>query len=59
MYAAVVSAYPHLINAFQVIITTYHTLMGDFQIPKDVATEEEAEWLADNGCAAHPAFHSC
>ncbi|KAK7452108.1 hypothetical protein VKT23_012213 [Stygiomarasmius scandens] len=37
------------IKSYDIIITTYHTLMNDFIIPEDVEPEEEAEWLAKNG----------
>lgn len=46
---------PHLRDAvifiwlLQVVVTTYQTLNQDFNIPKDIDTAEEAEWLADNG----------
>ena len=33
----------------QVIITTYHTLNLDFNIPNDVESDDELEWLKDNG----------
>ncbi|KAI0702754.1 SNF2 family N-terminal domain-containing protein [Earliella scabrosa] len=32
-----------------VIITTYHTLNLDFNIPNDVESDDELEWLKDNG----------
>ncbi|KIK57545.1 hypothetical protein GYMLUDRAFT_203637 [Collybiopsis luxurians FD-317 M1] len=37
------------IRQYDVIITTYQTLNGDFDIPKDLPTEEEADWLSKNG----------
>ncbi|KAF9074434.1 SNF2 family N-terminal domain-containing protein [Rhodocollybia butyracea] len=37
------------IKNYDVIITTYQTLNGDFNIPKDIEPEEEADWLAKNG----------
>ena len=33
----------------QVIITTYHTLNLDFNIPNDVESDDELDWLKDNG----------
>ena len=33
----------------QVVITTYQTLNTDFVIPSDVESDEEREWLIDNG----------
>ncbi|KAH9837668.1 SNF2 family N-terminal domain-containing protein [Rhodofomes roseus] len=32
-----------------VIITTYHTLCGDFTIPSGIESEDEMEYLMDNG----------
>ncbi|EPQ55741.1 P-loop containing nucleoside triphosphate hydrolase protein [Gloeophyllum trabeum ATCC 11539] len=37
------------VRSFDVIITTYQTLNMDFAVPSDVADDEEAEWLAENG----------
>ncbi|KAJ4480950.1 SNF2 family DNA-dependent ATPase [Lentinula aciculospora] len=37
------------IRKYDVIITTYQTLNGDFNFPKDLSTEEESEWLSRNG----------
>ncbi|THV01709.1 hypothetical protein K435DRAFT_836766 [Dendrothele bispora CBS 962.96] len=37
------------VKSFDMIVTTYHTLMNDFVIPKDVEPAEEAAWLAKNG----------
>ncbi|KAF5383948.1 hypothetical protein D9757_007371 [Collybiopsis confluens] len=37
------------IKQYDAIITTYQTLNGDFNIPKDLPTEEEADWLSKNG----------
>ena len=36
---------------FQVVITTYQTLNSDFVIPSDIESDEEKEWLIDNGFA--------
>ena len=33
------------------MITTYQTLNSDFVIPSDVESDEEREWLIDNGFA--------
>lgn len=37
------------IDTYDVIVTTYQTLNGDFAIPKDVDPTEEAEWLSEYG----------
>ncbi|KAJ6562842.1 SNF2 family DNA-dependent ATPase [Mycena vulgaris] len=37
------------VKDYDVIITTYQTLSMDFQIPKDVDTTEEAQWLSRYG----------
>ncbi|KAK0210806.1 SNF2 family DNA-dependent ATPase [Desarmillaria ectypa] len=37
------------IESYDVIVTTYQTLNGDFAIPKDVDPTEEAEWLSEYG----------
>ncbi|KAK0197054.1 SNF2 family DNA-dependent ATPase [Armillaria mellea] len=37
------------IDSYDVIVTTYQTLNGDFAIPKDVDPTEEAEWLSEYG----------
>ncbi|KAK0459781.1 SNF2 family DNA-dependent ATPase [Desarmillaria tabescens] len=37
------------IDSYDVIVTTYQTLNGDFAIPKDVGPTEEAEWLFEYG----------
>ncbi|KAK0483680.1 SNF2 family DNA-dependent ATPase [Armillaria novae-zelandiae] len=37
------------IDSYDVIVTTYQTLNGDFATPKDVDPTEEAEWLSENG----------
>ncbi|KAJ7085372.1 SNF2 family DNA-dependent ATPase [Mycena belliarum] len=37
------------IKDYDVVITTYQTLSMDFQIPKDVDSTEEAQWLAKHG----------
>ncbi|KAF5337985.1 hypothetical protein D9758_014335 [Tetrapyrgos nigripes] len=37
------------IKSYDVLITTYQTLMTDFVVPKDVEPHEEAEWLRKNG----------
>ena len=33
----------------QVVITTYHTLNLDFNIPQDMDSGEELDWLRDHG----------
>lgn len=33
------------------MITTYQTLNSDFVIPSDIESDEEKEWLIDNGFA--------
>ncbi|KAE9403438.1 hypothetical protein BT96DRAFT_1016994 [Gymnopus androsaceus JB14] len=37
------------IKKYDVIVTTYQTLNGDFNFPKDLPSEEESDWLAQNG----------
>ncbi|KAG7452506.1 uncharacterized protein BT62DRAFT_879840 [Guyanagaster necrorhizus] len=37
------------INSYDVIVTTYQTLNGDFAMPKDIDPTEEAEWLSEYG----------
>lgn len=35
--------------SFQVVITTYHTLNLDFNIPSDLDSSDELDWLKKNG----------
>lgn len=37
--------------AGQVIITTYQTLNMDFVVPKNIDSDEEDEWVLNNGYA--------
>ncbi|KAJ3930944.1 MAG: SNF2 family DNA-dependent ATPase [Lentinula lateritia] len=46
------------IKNYDVIITTYQTLNGDFNFPKDLPIEEESEWLLRaGGILARTKFH--
>ncbi|KAF8824539.1 hypothetical protein HHX47_DHR8000079 [Lentinula edodes] len=46
------------IKNYDVIITTYQTLNGDFNFPKDLPIEEESEWLLRaGGILARTRFH--
>ncbi|KAJ3854506.1 SNF2 family DNA-dependent ATPase [Lentinula lateritia] len=45
-------------DKLKVIITTYQTLNGDFNFPKDLPVEEESEWLLRaGGILARTRFH--
>ncbi|KAJ7131709.1 SNF2 family DNA-dependent ATPase [Mycena crocata] len=37
------------VKEYDVVITTYQTLTGDFHVPKDVDEADEAQWLSKHG----------